>query len=476
MREIIEKDKDFVTGIEKYSTKKKPLSNVRGKVSVSLYDENNNKIREINTENLIMDWYKEDAYERTFVNTLAQGIGYSSNAGFFLEPTKYMILSNRDKEVNSYDCFGFGDVIGYAQKRKAYSGSSSQQGSYNISESYKTTDENGNIVVHEVYDFPTNACNGTIKSILWAPVTNEYESIYISRISINSINTNTTQSIAQTVFIEDNFAYCCYLNSSYELCKFEDGKVSKISSALLAPDGTSMNTTNKVIHIDMSDTSNIKGAIVNTSTSSQVSGINANSVAVCKWNAGTGEATVEKTLLNPTFQTEPTTKKTYNIKGILRKGNYLYYALEISKYHSVAKVDMNGSLISQIHLGDSGNSWDWWSGLNIIGDNIILSTYNKTFILSDNLETLYTKNTYTSSTDFWNPATSPKFDNVYVGFEYFSGVYKIDFKGFKCPMTTCVKLPNPITKTNTNTMKVQYDFVLEPPRYKHIVAGGKQNV
>ena len=475
MREIIEKDKDFVTGIEKYSTKKKPLSNVRGKVSVSLYDENNNKIREINTENLIMDWYKEDAYERTFVNTLAQGIGYSSNVGFFERPTRFMILSDRDKEVNSKDCFDFGNIIGYAEKRTAYSGSSSQQGSYNISESYKTTDENGNIVVHEVYDFPTNACNGTIKSILWAPYTNEFQSINVAKINISSINTVTARGVSQTPFIEDNFAYCCYLNNLYEVYKFEEGKRTKMSSALLLPDGSAMNKTNKVIHVDMSDLSNIKGAIVNTSSGAN-NGIDGNNVILCKWSDSSGEITVEKTILNPTFETEPTTQSAYSIGAIIRKGNYLFYTLSSFNYRSVAKVDMNGSLISQIHLGYCDSYWGWWDGINIIGDNIFLSTWNSTYILSDNLEILKVKSGYSSGSDFESPVTSPKFDNVCMNYLYSSSTYTISFNSLKCPMTTCVKLPNPITKTNTNTMKVQYDFVLEPPRYRYMFAGGKQNV
>ena len=475
MREIIEKDKDFVTGIEKYSTKKKPLSNVRGKVSVSLYDENDNKIREINTENLIMDWYKESAYERTFVNTLAQGTNYSLNAGFFESPTKYLILSDRDKEVNSKDCLDFGNIIGYAEKNTAYSGNSSQQGSYNISESYKTTDENGNIVVHDVYDFPTNACNGTIKSILWAPYTNEFYSIGLAKINIRSINTATVKYISQTPFIEDNFAYCCYLNNLYEVYKFEEGKRTKMSSALLLPDGSAMNNTSKAIHVDMSDLSNIKGAIVNKLSGAN-NGIDGNNVILCKWSDSSGEITVEKTILNPTFETEPTTQSVYSITSIIRKGNYLFYTLSHSNYRSVAKVDMNGSLISQKHLGDCGNIWGFWDGINIIGDNIFLSTYNSTYILSDNLEILKVKPGYSAGGDFYSPVTSPKFDNVHINLSYSSSVYTIGFNGFKCPMTTCVKLPNPITKTNTNTMKVQYDFVLEPPRHRYMIAGGKQNV
>lgn len=463
MREIIEIDKDFLSGIEKKSNKKKPESKTKGKVTVSLFDEGN-KVREIKTENLIMDWFKEDAYNYAYRRMLAEGASGASL--WFGKPTAYMLLSNKNSDEDPKDMFGYGDVIGYCVKRTAHSSSSTLQGSYNEKESSTTIQEDGTIVVHEVYDFPTHVANGTIKSIMWAP----YNS------NASSTNAQSWYHYWKDTSMYPNGLWFDGGNNGFKINKTlnrflginknwrltEYGGEEVIGEPLKAPDGNIMNTSNKTISYNIISSQNIEGVVLCSSSASNGFPLGTN---LCKWNGLTGEITMQKTVATPAIKT--TSGEDFYVFDVVREGNYIYYSVYNGKKIGVAKVDMNGNVVSVIELENSESYSSKYCDMNFIGRRIVLTTRYKTYFINTNLEVEHTTNDCKSVY-----AASRDFDNITVSGSYNGSCVQCEFKMLLNPITTYVKLPNEITKTNTNTMKVQYDFVIEPPKHTSMLAGG----
>ena len=174
MREVVCFDKNLITGEINTVKKYKPKSMTQGKVTVSLFDESGNKIREAKTENLVYDWIKpwafKQAYELNFgIGTYgpSQGTTNITSTQSCLEGlSKYIMLFNGNHDdVNTKQALIKDTLVGYAGRYLTYSGGSTQQGTYNSAESNIGVDDNGNLVFHMVYDFPTHAANGTITGV-----------------------------------------------------------------------------------------------------------------------------------------------------------------------------------------------------------------------------------------------------------------------------------------------------------------------
>lgn len=83
-------------------------------------------------------------------------------------PLRYLVLTNDDsKEEPEKETLLKGDLIGWADRMNTYSGNDTKQGTINTVESYA---EHGHL--HLVFDWPTHAANGTFNSVNFA---SEYE-------------------------------------------------------------------------------------------------------------------------------------------------------------------------------------------------------------------------------------------------------------------------------------------------------------
>jgi hypothetical protein len=161
--ESISYNKNFLTGEEAYEKKIKKNTGVKGKVTISLFDaKTGNKTQEAYSENLIPELFFRDAFITSFVGGI-MGSGqsrYTNAYNWF----NYLYLTDSDKPENASEQRVMGNVIGYAHRNNPYSGSDPLQGSINRSET-KLEVTDSKIRLNFVFDFPTNACNGTIESV-----------------------------------------------------------------------------------------------------------------------------------------------------------------------------------------------------------------------------------------------------------------------------------------------------------------------
>jgi hypothetical protein len=164
--ESISYNKDLLTGNITEGRKQKTSRGIKGKVLLELYSaETKEKIKEAYTENLIPELYFRD----TFLTHFVQGIMGAGNqrGSYNYKWFEYIYLTDNDKPENSNEQRVMGNIIGFAHRNTAYSGSDDRTGTINRAESkFEVTDSK--IKMNFVFDFPTHAANGKIESIYWA--------------------------------------------------------------------------------------------------------------------------------------------------------------------------------------------------------------------------------------------------------------------------------------------------------------------
>lgn len=201
LRQSIAYNKNLLTGEMNVLTKMKPIAPVRGMAKVQLIDAENGKvIYEAHTENIINSIVAKYAFMEFFYFKLK---GETSKS-YFQAPFDYLLLTDYEGEEDPQIKYYRGSVIGYANKNTTYIGNSNVKGTINVSES--DLDVNGTGLIHFVFDFPTNAANGTFNTIWW-----------VSELS-KGMKLNKSFSISCTSIREDNYNYA---GSNYpSVCMF----------------------------------------------------------------------------------------------------------------------------------------------------------------------------------------------------------------------------------------------------------------
>lgn len=196
-RESIARYTDHTTGDVVCKTKLKPVdATARGIHTIQLFDKDNTLVKEIESENFISknwdDIQKQIAKFALMTNNFSvnsyDGIALNNNSNktdsnrvftfyrnfrklfgtdfaptSFETPFSWMVLSTDDAEESpTTERYLKGDVLGYAQREVTYSGADKYLGSFNAADS-TITDKH----VKFVWDFPTHAGNGVIKSLVW---------------------------------------------------------------------------------------------------------------------------------------------------------------------------------------------------------------------------------------------------------------------------------------------------------------------
>lgn len=463
MREVIERDRDFNLNTVKYSKKQKPLSKVKGKVSISLY-EDDNIVRDIKTENKVMDWFKEDAYYRHYESLLGKN---AVNAGYITKPTKYIVLSNKEDEESSVNCLSkLGSVIGYAERQVTYSGSDTLKGTYNINESKVYTDEQGNLVCHEVYDFPTHACNGEIKSVMWSSLFNNASSTTLKTAKNTSFGHKPSEYSSAYYDKENNEIIYIGAGAHNQVIKWNlDTNENNNYSKLVNPMSTSgfpqsvANNYNFSIAFESKDIA--YGSFYNNSYYDQ-GGITSYNMLIVKWDLNTGEAIeYEVKNLSPLkslFKDENGDALTSYLQAYYYNEHiYLYGNNTSTGTKGLAKFDMDFNLIKQVHFNTNTsytiNSTN--SKVFFVNNKIIVKNNGEMYILDNDMTIIdYIE-------EVFNGMHINNMENARLTTSTSSSNYYCYLQVLINPFTTYVKLPSPITKTNVHTMKVQYDFVFE---------------
>lgn len=192
MRKAVGYDRSYIDGSIKEHIKMKPDVDIKGVVTIQMFDEAGNIEREIKTENRITDsiarmafmdyfccrirgnpWGRQWEYNDSEVGSnisikdSSYIEGYSSSYSYsrfsyFTAPFKHLLLTDDTNTESAFARTIKGNIIGWADKSRPYAGASTVKGTINLSESVFTEDN-----LHFVFDFPTSVANGSFQKLWW---------------------------------------------------------------------------------------------------------------------------------------------------------------------------------------------------------------------------------------------------------------------------------------------------------------------
>lgn len=399
--------RNYLTGKEYVAIKNKEDLPIKGYANVYLYNARTGKLEvEAHTPNLIMPeiyaWLKSYQWDKFCTGAFNKTNSYG---GYWEMDNIYLTDSNRP-ETERINRFNYatsppiwGNLIGWANK-STYSGSDTQRGSPNSSESYANDTR-----IHWVFDWPTHAANGTFQTIIWA------NTLDIQRIGWQK-NIGITSGGDYAGGLAYDGTYLYLLKSNAELYKLTtDGSIiSQVTAAVggtnLACDGTYLYTLGG-------------GKLYKLTTAGQL------------------VSEVSVTLSS--------------ISGITSDGTYIY-VLQNAHSGVISKLSTSGSIISQKSTGIYAGGFP--TPLMYDGTYLYASTLQTLWMLDMDMNIIKT---------------------LLVGISkygaYLGGVYAADkfylfhFQGTLYAYTlqdhyfARTLLASPVTKTSTQTMKIQYDFV-----------------
>lgn len=429
---------DLIKGTKLEVLKKKPILPFTGTATVKLYDSLTGKqTYEAKSENRISAVFGNTAYlDGFYYPMLDNSIKDILRNIYTTYPFRIMVLTTGDIPEDAYDYWTWGNIVGYADSVYPYSGNDNLRGSLNQSETTRN-----DTTRHYVMDFPTNAANGTFKSIYWTGGNGTDGS---PRSPV--INSTYTRQTLETGSNDNYLPYC-------NVCTDESNIYA------LKIDSTALKVYDKITGQKKSD-----AAVPVSAKAITYDGTNF-------WTL-ISDGSFKK--LDKNFAVVASYLKSadipadlvYNVRysDIAANDAYVYIAYKgctdtsdsEAKYKSyIARYNKDGTFADKAQIC-SGNYNDitltkipnnkLWA---MIGHDVYLQ-------LNDDL-TVYSTSSFSStrcSSISWDNDTSTMFtfDNGNCG--------QIR-QQYIMPASAHTLLPEEITKTPTNTMKIQYDFTCD---------------
>ena len=157
--------KNFKDGTIEEHIKYKPMTGYRGRTTIQLFNAETGELeQEVVSENVINNWIAKDSFDANFRGQVNQ-----TKTSLFADPFTYLLLSDAAVPESAGAKELVGRMIAWAS-RQTYSGNAINRGTLNTAESwYDNRTTAGKTQAHLVFDFPTQAANGTIRTIYWAP-------------------------------------------------------------------------------------------------------------------------------------------------------------------------------------------------------------------------------------------------------------------------------------------------------------------
>ncbi|WP_446898850.1 hypothetical protein ACSVC9_02690 [Clostridium sp. LBM24168] len=430
--------KNLIKGTKIEVLKKKRIMPFAGTATIKLYDSLTGKqTYEAKSENRISAVFGNMAYLDGFYYPMLDNMQEKIlNDVYITYPFRIMALTTGDIAEDPYDYWTWGSIVGYADSLYPYSGSDNLRGSVNSSETTRSTSTR-----HYVMDFPTNAANGTFKSIYWTGG-NETDSDPQSP-RINSMYTKKTLEIGSSGNYLPNYNLCTDGTNLYVL---------KINS-------TTLYVYDKVTYAKKSN--------VTLPASARAVAYDGTNFWIL-----ISDGSFKK--LDKNFAIVESYSKSTAIPGdlvydvdyydIVANETYVYITYNgctdssgsNSKYKScIVKYNKDGTFAdkSQIYSGSSGGIT-----LTKIPGNKLWAIINYGTCLQLNKDAGVYGTSNFSSTDYdsivWDEDTSTMFT-------YSDRSYGELKQQYIVPASAHTLLPEAITKTPTNTMKIQYDFTCD---------------
>lgn len=468
-REVIAYNENLINGSVETLEKKKPLNSIKGVATIELFNSTTGeKVYKAQTENVINNSVGKLIFWDCFYRRLKNKGGIDST--YIKLPFKRLYLSDYTGVEDATQKLFKGDMVGWADKDDPYSGSNTTQGTINLGETISEFMPDGKIRMHFVFDFPTHAANGTFQTIYWQ-----------QGISVNSLYPMQV-NIFNTSVVEDKYSVICeYVNyscSDYENTGYYlySRNISSVYYRVFRSFNLD-NSTNKQVeymHFYKEDGSKM-------TDSDSVNGMCADNEYLYLYYISTSSINIYKFQLDGTWVDKVTIAATKykNLSGVtpaLRSFSIIEgvpymtisYTISGNVENHLIKLDGSYNIIHDIMIdtpNGQASSWyiklegktkDYWVMIDSGNKyyfydkefNIILSNLSMdTAITSGTKRYFFSKNhSYAYCIVYSRPAST------YYYTYYVFGPTRIGAQTL---------LAAPVTKTPTNTMKIQYDFIID---------------
>lgn len=441
-RESIAYSHNLITGQKLEVIKKKPIIPVKGITTIEIFDDlTKKKIQEVKSENIINNRLSKYAFMEFFY----ERIKGSTSASVYNAPFGYLLLTNYNGVEDAELKGPRGAIIGYADKITPYSGPDTLKGTINSLETKLDTEGTG--LLHFVFDFPTSAANGTFQSLWWTQ--KYYYSLVYSELTISGIDG------AKLIFSSSytkGYVFLTTNNGKKLIVTYKDS--STVSSGIcyavdcfiLNDDFTVASQFALSSKVSSSFYNQFCGVGVGEDSLILVNGyISSNNIAIL--NLSTGVVTYISLA----------TPDQYNLVQMMGSNLYLVREKLIKVY------TVNGSTITFVKdIPFASNTSNFMYFQVVDGLPHFCGADGYGYKLENN-------NLQISNYYLWNGESRLDQSSPYSylwsgkesGISYSSGEIKIRKYELINYVGAQNLLPEPITKTPTNTMKIQYDFQVQ---------------
>ena len=449
IREVINYSNNLLKGERKIVKKDKEVSSVKGRFKVEIFDSlTGKKTYEAESENRITAALSNVAYMDTIYNTILYNTSkrnlieaYNSDNSY--APNRFLVLTDTSIEEDPYDPIVYGNILGYADLWTAYSGSDILKGTINNMETTLINDTK-----HFVIDFPTHVANGTFNSIY----------------TLGGIGINTFYPRLNSVYYDYTFANnnIQWIFNKVNMCVDENNiYVLKVDSKIIGIFNKSTLEFSKEITVS------VDCRAISYDRVGNIWGISTNGKSIYKLSKNTLE--LLETIELPTGSYYLASNNPIDItvnEGfiyIIQKG---YDMSGEGSTFKICRIGKDGTYNKSLVLG---GSYEYYITKLKSGSELLVgSSKDNMFILDDDLNIDCTHKSSWSScildsgTNACDITFDPEMNTVYSGYYSSSNSsYNALKRGYFVPALSHTLLPEPITKTPTNTMKIQYDITVE---------------
>lgn len=529
--------KNFKDGTIEEHIKYKPMTGYRGRTTIQLFNAETGELeQEVMSENVINNWIAKDSFDSNF---RGQVNDYKRN--LFATPFSYLLLSDTAVPENADAKEIVGRIAGWSS-RNNYSGASTRRGTYNSAESWLSNRTvAGKTQAHLVFDFPTHAANGTIRTVYWAP-----SNLYIDDDRHAQPNggirrcSNVTYQQYPEISTSDTLEFQKQQLRAYQWMynvPSKQGRMNlntKMFYGVASYNGALTFAAVDIDRCNMAESDFVKCSYADGSTYTSypyIMGVHIDPVAqqfkVLFW---TGSSTTYKDMplqyqyYEVTFNFSGTTQsiKSFNISLLMDNGRYpsgydnrsywhydedglpvmtsFYstpstnpeeyenYSIKLnSAFNAVTKTNMRSAIASYLNTFYYTNSYtasspevlrSYIQGTNFVKNDVIafsiyspLINYSYNIFRRSDYTCLYTgADWYSSSNNYYYYGS-----NTVVIIYSSSGSYAFWLGQFTTIPSAQNLLPSNVVKTDVNTMKVQYDFIIDENNFitEYVPNGGK---
>ncbi|WP_040210863.1 hypothetical protein [Clostridium polynesiense] len=205
MREVVSMSKDYISGVET-KEKKYKSDNFKTTVTALLYDSNGKMVQEHITENIVHTKHIDFQMFMTYFTNHWNSFLAARFTPQLLTSTYLLVLTDYNGAENAENLYKRGNVLAYASRADYVVTPTPKRGYMNTAESVRTSINKLKLV----FDFPQETGNGTFQSLWFSEHTDFIEACG----TLNTISGGSNSSYHYKNIICDNEGYWFVTNST----------------------------------------------------------------------------------------------------------------------------------------------------------------------------------------------------------------------------------------------------------------------